>query len=155
MASPITVQNWIDNKQVAVTSSLATAAFSQVRAPHTGELIAQVPTSTAADVDLAVQSAHKAFTAWSARTVKDRVKVLFRFHSLLISHADELADLIVKEHGKTKAEALASIAKGNETVEYAISLPQLIQGKTLEVSRGVHCQDVRLPLGVVSSIVPL
>jgi malonate-semialdehyde dehydrogenase (acetylating)/methylmalonate-semialdehyde dehydrogenase len=49
---------------------------------------------------------------------------------------------------------LAEIAKGNETVEYAISLPQLIQGKILEVSRGVTCHDVRRPLGVVVSIVP-
>jgi malonate-semialdehyde dehydrogenase (acetylating) / methylmalonate-semialdehyde dehydrogenase len=55
---------------------------------------------------------------------------------------------------QTKSEALADVAKGNETVEYAMSLPQLTQGKVLEVSRGVTCQDVRKPLGVVASIVP-
>ena len=71
-----------------------------------------------------------------------------------MSHLDELSDLIVLEHGKTKPEAIAEILKGNETVEYALSLPQLIQGKTLQVSRGVSCQDVKKPLGVVVSIVP-
>ena len=86
--------------------------------------------------------------------MKDRAQILIRFHQLVVKHQDELADLIVLEHGKTKAEALADVAKGNETVEFAISLPQLIQGKTLEVSRGVTCRDWKCPLGVVASIVP-
>lgn len=39
-------------------------------------------------------------------------------------------------------------------VEYACSLPQLLQGQKLEVSRGVHCEDVKEPVGVVAAIVP-
>lgn len=58
------------------------------------------------------------------------------------------------ENGKNKMEALASVLKGNETVEYACSLPQLAQGKTLQVSRGITCHETRDPLGVVASIVP-
>ena len=57
------------------------------------------------------------------------------------------------ENGKNKAEALASVAKGNETVEWACSMPQLMQGKILQVSRGIDCQDLREPLGVVASLV--
>jgi acyl-CoA reductase-like NAD-dependent aldehyde dehydrogenase len=63
----------------------------------------------------------------------------------VIKNKERLADLIVLEHGKTKEEALAEIAKGNETVEYAISLPQVIIG---------NCHDIKKPLGVVCSIVP-
>ena len=63
------------------------------------------------------------------------------------------ADLVVAENGKNKAEALASVAKGNETVEWACSMPQLMQGKILQVSRGIDCQDLREPLGVVASLV--
>jgi methylmalonic acid semialdehyde dehydrogenase len=65
-----------------------------------------------------------------------------------------LADLIVLEHGKNRVEAYGSIDKGNETVEWACSLPQVCQGKILEVSGGITCHDVREPLGVVASIVP-
>ena len=72
----------------------------------------------------------------------------------MIKNRERLADLIVFEHGKTREEAFGDINKGNETVEYALSLPQLIPGSTLEVSRGVTCQDSRLPHGVVVSIVP-
>lgn len=79
---------------------------------------------------------------------------MFKFHHLLEAHAEELAELVTQENGKNKGEALASVAKGNETVEWACSLPQLIQGKTLQVSRGVTCQDLREPVGIVASIVP-
>ncbi len=61
---------------------------------------------------------------------------------------------MVLENGKNKAEALASVAKGNETVEYACSLPQLISGNIQQVSRGITCQEVREPLGIIASIVP-
>ena len=59
-----------------------------------------------------------------------------------------------QENGKNRTEALASIAKGNETVEWACSLPQLISGRVQEVSRGITCHDVREPIGVVASICP-
>lgn len=79
---------------------------------------------------------------------------MLKFHSLVKDHAQELAELIVQENGKNIVEALADVAKGNETVEYACSLPQLAQGKTLKVSSAVNCMDRRDPLGVVASIVP-
>ena len=67
---------------------------------------------------------------------------------------DALARMIVLENGKNITEALAEVAKANETVEYACSLPQLAQGKILKVSSQVMCEDCRVPLGVVASIVP-
>jgi len=79
---------------------------------------------------------------------------MLKFHSLVKSNAQELAELIVAENGKNIVEALADVAKGNETVEYACSLPQLAQGKNLQVSSAVSCRDRRDPLGVVASIVP-
>ena len=60
----------------------------------------------------------------------------------------------MQENGKNFTEALADVAKGNETVEYACSMPQLCQGKTLRVSSAVTCEDRRDALGVVASIVP-
>ena len=79
---------------------------------------------------------------------------MLKFHSLIRQNANELADLIVLENGKNKTEALADVAKGNETVEYACSLPQLMQGKIDRVSGQVSCRDRRDALGVVVSIVP-
>ena len=86
--------------------------------------------------------------------MKTRVGVLFKFRELVLANQDELAKLIVLEHGKNYAEAVAEISKGLETVEWACSMPQLAQGHIMEVSRGITCRDVREPLGVVACIVP-
>jgi acyl-CoA reductase-like NAD-dependent aldehyde dehydrogenase len=131
--------------------------YMEVESPSTGLAIARVGLSSAADVDTAVQAAHQALqTTWSRQkhTMKSRCAILYRFRELVLQHKDELVELVVAEHGKTAAEAAASIMKGLETVEWACSMPQIAQGRVLEVSRGVTCEDVREPIGVVACIVP-
>jgi len=128
--------------------------FMSVENPATGQVIGNVAISTHEDVENAIKYAKLAMPTWSALTVKSRAAIMLKFHALMMKHADELADLVVMENGKNKSEALASVMKGNETVEYACSMPQLIQGKTLAVSRGITCQETRDPLGIVVSIVP-
>jgi len=144
------LQNWING---APDAPSATRSFAVID-PADGSTIAQCPLSSKSDVDKAVRAAAAAFPEWSATTVKQRAQVLFKFKHLLEAHADELSDIIVREHGKCKPEALASLAKGIETVEYACSLPQLLPGKLLEVSVGVECKEYRDPIGVVASVVP-
>jgi malonate-semialdehyde dehydrogenase (acetylating)/methylmalonate-semialdehyde dehydrogenase len=122
--------------------------------PASGDVIGKVGVSTAADVERAIAQGREAFKEWRRTTVKTRAAIMLRFHALMMQHQDELADIVVQENGKNKMEALASVLKGNETVEYACSLPQLVQGRTLAVSRGITCQEVRDPLGVVACVVP-
>lgn len=123
--------------------------------PHDGAVIAKVALSGPQDVDAAVTAAQAAFLKWGpGSTVKKRMEVLFKFYQLVRDNSSELAELVVLEHGKTYIEALGSIAKGLETVEYSCSMPQLIAGKCLEVSNGIECKEIRDPIGVVASIVP-
>lgn len=147
---PTPLPNWIDGQFVESQAEGAIAVTN----PATGGTISSVRLSDASAVELAVRIAQEAFQQWSKRTVKDRAQCLMRFRQLVVQHQDTLSDLIVNEHGKTKQEALAEIAKGNETVEYALGMPQILLGRTQEVSRGVNCSDSRRPLGVVVSIVP-
>jgi malonate-semialdehyde dehydrogenase (acetylating)/methylmalonate-semialdehyde dehydrogenase len=51
-------------------------------------------------------------------------------------------------------EAIAEVEKCIELTEFAVSLPQLVTGEVLEVSKGVECRTEHVPLGVVASIVP-
>eukprot|EP00980_Cylindrotheca_fusiformis_P010316 scaffold2299_cov131-Cylindrotheca_fusiformis.AAC.3 len=147
---PTTVDNYIGAKFVAPS----TGNYLNVENPANGEVVGTVGLSSAKDVDTAVAAADAAFSSWSKMTIKARAAIMMNFHSLIEKNADELADLIVMENGKNKTEALADVAKGNETVEYACSLPQLAQGDSLKVSGAVTCVDRRDPLGVVASIVP-
>lgn len=150
----IQVNNFINHQFVAPTSKSEGESYLPIYSPTNSAKIGEVALSSSTDVDAAVAAAKKALPAWSNLTVKARSALLFKFHALVQKHADELADLIVLENGKNKTEALADVAKGNETVEYACTLPELIPGKTLRVSSEVSCQDRRDALGVVASIVP-
>jgi len=125
-----------------------------VISPIDGSPLGEVPCSTAADLDKAVQAAAAVFPRWSRTTIKDRVQIFFRYKTLLERDLQELAALVSRENGKTLGEGVAEIEKCIELTEFATSLPQLVTGEVLEVSRGVECRTERVPLGVVASIVP-
>lgn len=110
--------------------------------------------STNEDLKNAVEAARAVFHKWSRTPIKERVQVFFRYKTLLEKHMDELAKLVQEENGKTYGEAVAEIEKSIELTEFATSLPQLVTGEVLEVSRGVECRTEHVPLGVVASIVP-
>lgn len=129
-------------------------AFADVFNPGTGEVIAQVPLSTANDVDTAVTAALAAQPEWAAIPIKERVQPFFKYKQLLEKHIGELAALISEENGKTDSEARAEVLKAVELTEFACSLPQIASGEVLEVSRGVECRMERVPVGVVASITP-
>lgn len=122
--------------------------------PSLGQQIAQVPLSTAEEVDAAVRAAKGAFPSWSATPIKERAQVFFRYKALMEKHFDSLAALVHEENGKIMSEAAAEIEKAIEVTEFACSMPQLASGEILEVSKGVECRIDRHPLGVVASITP-
>ncbi len=142
--------NFINGKPVPSQST----RFLDVISPVDGALLSKVPMSVAADLNQAVVAAQAAFPGWSHTPVKERVQVFFRYKQLLEKNIKELSELIQEENGKTYGEAVAEIEKSIELTEFATSLPQLITGEVLEVSKGVECRVERVPLGVVASIVP-
>ncbi|HEU4522410.1 MAG TPA: CoA-acylating methylmalonate-semialdehyde dehydrogenase [Thermoanaerobaculia bacterium] len=122
--------------------------------PADGSILSRVPLSPEAEVGRAVEAAKKAFPAWAATPIKERVQVFFRYKALLEKNIDELARLVTEENGKIDSEARAEVLKSAELTEFACSLPQLTAGEVLEVSKGVECRVERYPVGVVASIAP-
>jgi len=151
MAKPQIIQNYIGGQFVDIKDQSNAVSCTN---PATGEEIAKVPLSSAEEVDHAVKVAKEAQVKWAAQTVKTRVQSLFKLKQLMEENMAKMIELVVMEHGKCSTEAQASIMKGIETLEWATSLPQMLPGKFLEVSRGITCRDKRDPLGVVVSIVP-
>ena len=144
------IQNYINGKFVPASVSKTMNVVS----PLDGNFLSTVPMSTSKDLDDAVKAAQAAFPAWSRTPIKERVQVFFRYKFLLEKHLKELAELCSEENGKTYGESVAEIEKCIELTEFATSLPQLVQGELLEVSKGVECRTEHVPLGVVASIVP-
>ena len=132
----------------------STNDYLDVINPANSKTIGRVGLSERCDVDSAVDAAKKAFSVWSTKTIKQRAAIMMKFHALVQEHSQQMAELIVQENGKNITEALADVAKGNETVEWACGLPQSSVGNTLRVSGQVSCTDRRDPLGVVTCIVP-
>ncbi|HEX6641490.1 MAG TPA: aldehyde dehydrogenase family protein, partial [Thermoanaerobaculia bacterium] len=122
--------------------------------PSDGTLLSRVPLSGAEEVARAVAAAEKAAPGWAGTPIKERAQVFYRYKALLEKNITELGALVTAENGKVRGEAEAEVAKSAELCEFACSLPQIIPGEVLEVSRGVECRVERYPVGVVASITP-
>src|SRR5690606_27762105 len=150
-ARPQRLQNWIAGQWTDVDATGSEPVYN----PATGEVIAEAPYSSAGDVDKAVQAAKAMFDTWRETTVFRRAQVMFRYKQLLDEHAEELARLVTREHGKTLVEARQEVQRGIEVVEFATSAPTLLMGRTLElVGTSVVAEMYRQPLGVVVGICP-
>ncbi len=136
--------------------------------PATGAAVSQATLNATRAAEDAVQAALEAFPKWAATPVGDRVQPLFRYKTLLEAHVDELADIVVSEHGKTKPEAIGSVRRGIDCIEFACSAPALIMGQSLpqiavsssfcrtedEGGVGIDSTVDRVPLGVCVGITP-
>ena len=144
-------QHYIDGKRVRGTAGRSTDVFN----PAAGTVAGRVPLASAEEVDSAVNAALTALPLWSAMTPLRRARILYRFKSLLEQHADELASLISREHGKTHGDALGELERGIEVVEFACGGPHLLKGEATDsVGVNVDSHSLRQPLGVVAGITP-
>ena len=143
-------QNFINGKW----QDSSTGKFLDVNSPLDGNMLSKVCMSNAKDLQDAVTAAKNAFKAWSNTPVKERVQVFYKYKALLERDLDMLTALCSEENGKTLSEARAEVEKSIELTEFACSIPQLITGELLEVSRGIECRTEHVPLGIVASIVP-
>ncbi|MBL1148539.1 MAG: CoA-acylating methylmalonate-semialdehyde dehydrogenase [Pseudomonadota bacterium] len=129
--------------------------FGDVFNPATGEVIAQVPFASAAEIDATVQIAKKAFESWSQVPPQRRARVMFRFLELLHQNAEELGRIVSREHGKVKTDAEGEVQRGIEIVEFATGIPSFLKGEYSDsVGTGVDSYSMRQPLGVVAGITP-
>src|SRR5580658_11260480 len=122
------ITHWIDGKPFVGKAERHGKVFN----PATGVQSGEVDFATVAEVDLAVAAAKAAFPAWRATSLAKRTAALFALRELVVTHADELGDLIVAEHGKVKSDAAGEVARGLAVVEFACGIAQLLKGEFSE-----------------------
>lgn len=124
--------------------------------PADGSVLSPVASGDKADVDRAVQAAHKAFPVWSAMMPAQRERLLHRFADLMEKHKEELAQLETLDNGKPYNAAYnieVNVAIGQ--MRYYAGLPSKLKGETFAVSTpGYHVYTRREPLGVCAAITP-
>ena len=127
----------------------------EIRNPANDDLLGLTPLGTKSDVESAVQAAKKAFLSWSITPAIDRVQPLFKLKTLLDQHTEEIAKLIVVEHGKTFKEAKGDILRGIQMVEVATGMPSLMMGENLSnIAAGIDATTERRPMGVFGGVTP-
>ncbi|MDU2240053.1 MAG: CoA-acylating methylmalonate-semialdehyde dehydrogenase [Paenibacillus sp.] len=127
----------------------------EVYNPATGEVIAAVPLSGEDELNEAAEVAHEAFRDWKKTPVPRRARYFFEYHRLLAKHAEELAELITRENGKSFGEAIGEVQRGIECVEFAAGAPCLMMGSQLpDIAAGIESGMYRYPLGVIGGITP-
>lgn len=126
-----------------------------VENPATGEVIAEVQGGGAAEVDAAVQAAHRAFTGgWRETDAAERAALLLRCADVLEAHADELAELESRENGKPVADARAfDVAFLVAVFRFYGGFLDTLPGEFYDKG-AVYASVLLEPLGVVGCIVP-
>jgi acyl-CoA reductase-like NAD-dependent aldehyde dehydrogenase len=134
----------------------ASQTFDSVN-PATGKVWAKMPAASAADVDRAVQAAHRALSepAWADLTASARGKLLYRLADLVAANAQQLAELETADTGKIIRETRSQIGYVAEYYRYYAGVADKIQGAYLPVDKpDMEVFLRREPVGVVAGIVP-
>src|SRR5438874_7188426 len=127
----------------------------EVLNPATGETIAEVPASTAADVDRAVQAAKSALPEWLETTPGERAELLLRLADAIDEHAEELAELESRNVGKPLSYARDEMPVSADNIRFFAGAARILEGRAAgEYMRGYTSFIRREPIGVVGGIAP-
>ena len=145
------IAHYIDGAHTASQSDQNQPVFN----PAIGSSEKTVALGSPADVESAVAAAKAAWPDWAKTPVLRRARILDRFKSLLWDRADQLAETLASEHGKTHEDAVGEVTRGIEVVEFAVGAPNFLKGEFSEnVGGDVDSFNVRQPLGVCAGITP-
>src|SRR5919198_2247566 len=125
--------------------------------PATEEVVAAVPSGDAADVELAVATAKRAFPEWAATDTESRAHILAKAASLIEERAADLAATLTSEQGKPLAEARGEVTHLAHGVRYYAEAATKMRGAYQELPSAfgpAYGQVIRRPLGVCAAITP-
>ncbi len=131
----------------------------QVRNPYNGEVLAEIATATAADVDLAIREAQHGLGVWRSTPAWKRGEVLARAAALLRERAEEYARTITLESGKPIRDARGEVQRAIQVWQFAAEAAKDITGEVVPMDAAMGGEQrwgmvLRVPVGVVAAITP-
>ncbi len=144
--------NYIDGQWVAASDGATTP---DVNPANTGEVLGVFPLAGRADAMRAVEASAKAFPLWSNTPMPKRGEILHRAANLFEARADEIAEALTREEGKTLAESKGEVARGVSILRYYAGECLQPTGEVYpSASASTFLYAERVPLGVVALITP-
>jgi 1-pyrroline dehydrogenase len=123
--------------------------------PATGDTIAEVPRSTAEDVDRAVAAAKNAWPGWLDSTPRQRSEILLKLADLLEEHGDEIAALESQNVGKPLGAARDEIPEMADNLRFFAGAARVVEGRATGEYSPDHTSWIRRePIGIVAGITP-
>ena len=127
----------------------------EVLNPATGEVIAEVPSGTQADVDRAVEAAKKALPEWLETTPGERQEALLKLAAVIEDNAEELAEIESRNVGKPLSYARDEMPVSADNIRFFAGAARTLEGKSAgEYMRGYTSMLRREPIGIVGGIAP-
>jgi betaine-aldehyde dehydrogenase len=147
-----TYRNYVNGQWVEGSSKETFPVYD----PATEEVIAQVASANAADVDQAVKAARAAFDSgsWAQTTAQDRGRVLFKLAEKIRQNTPMLAELEARNSGKPIVEAEYDMADVATCFEYYGGLANKVTGSVNPVPANALSFTMREPIGVAGQIIP-
>lgn len=136
-----------------------TEQTTELKAPFTGEVIAQVAKATIKDVERAIEGAHKTFQSFKKTTAYERAEILYKVVAIMRERKQELAEILAKEAAKPLSAGLSEMDRTIATYQFAAEAAKNVTGETVPMDAAPGAADrigytKRVPLGVVSAITP-
>ena len=123
--------------------------------PVTGEVICEIPRSGEADIELALDAAHKAREAWGKTSVQDRSNILLKIADRIEANLEKLAVAETWDNGKAVRETLnADIPLAADHFRYFAGCLRAQEGTMGEIDENTVAYHFHEPLGVVGQIIP-
>jgi malonate-semialdehyde dehydrogenase (acetylating)/methylmalonate-semialdehyde dehydrogenase len=124
--------------------------------PATGDVIAEVPVATEAEVEAAINSAWNAFKKWSNIPFRDRADYINRLRAKFDEHHEELSRILSQDHGRGIDDARGTIDRCIENIESASgAMYSLYKGEHVEqLATGIDCYLMWEPVGVFLILTP-
>ncbi|NHH99327.1 MULTISPECIES: NAD-dependent succinate-semialdehyde dehydrogenase [Oceanimonas] len=135
---------WIDGDNgIAVTN------------PADQSVLGTVPSLSVEQVNDAIVQAHAAMAGWSARTAKERAKILQRWFELIEANIDDLGTIMTLEQGKPLQEAKGEIRYAASFIEWFAEEGKRVYGETIPQTVSTNrLSTIKQPIGVCSAITP-
>ncbi|WP_353244283.1 NAD-dependent succinate-semialdehyde dehydrogenase [Providencia sp.] len=135
---------WVDSdKKIPVTN------------PADQSVLGNIPSLTAAQVDEAIEQAHRAMDGWKQLTAKARSIILRRWFELIESNVDDLGLIMTLEQGKPLHEAKGEIRYAASFIEWFAEEGKRVYGETIPQTVGSNrISTIKQPIGVCSAITP-
>ena len=123
--------------------------------PATGKQIGTVAFAGRADLDRALEAAHKGFGVWRRISAFERSKIMRKAANLMRERADAIAPLMTMEQGKTLAEAKGEILAGADTIDWFAEEARRAYGRVIPArAEGVYQLVIKEPVGPVAAFTP-